>query len=213
MAERRVCKERGCEIEAAPRRQVCEEDWLLKQPPVVRAEFAQRRLSLVPEEFRQAKVHDSKWPPGRRFCAGCQTFVRLQDCAGSRCKACASIASHRSRTKQVYGIDDSTWQWLLDKQLGRCAICRRLPQTARFAVDHDHRHEACGGKACRDCVRGLLCKRCNDDLLTAAKHEPQTLLNAVRYLTNPPMREGWTPPAEEIEAWNANHPDEDPPPF
>ena len=132
----RVCKRDGCPLEAAPRRQYCEADWLAKQPPVVRAEAAKRRRELIPEEYRQARVHKDDWPAGRRWCAGCQTFMRLEDCgSGSQCRACTSAAGHISRMKADFGIDPATYQWLLEKQLNRCAICRTRPKSKRLAVD------------------------------------------------------------------------------
>lgn len=201
----RVCRSAGCELEAAPRRQWCDECWTARQPPVVRAEIAKRRLSLIPEEYRRARVPEKEWPPGRRWCAGCQTMVRLEDVSGSRCKSCASIASHKSRVKSTYGIDDATWQWMYDKQLGRCAICRGRAKTSRFAVDHEHGHAACGGTGCPECVRGLLCERCNRELLGAAHDSLAILENAVAYMRNPPLRGEWEPPASEVEAWEAKY--------
>ena len=54
-----------------------------------------------------------------------------------------------SRAKQL-GVDDATYERLLEAQGGKCAIrgCIRTPKTRRFHVDHDH---ATGY------VRGLLC--------------------------------------------------------
>lgn len=183
---------------------------------MVRRAAAESRLALVPPEYRITKVHESKCPPGRRFCAGCQTFVLLEDCAGSRCKACAAIGSHKSRTKAVYGIDGATWQWLMDRQGGRCAICRQRPLKSNLAVDHRHGHEACGGKGCPGCVRGLLCTNtpsCNHELLGAAHDSIEILQRAIDYLRCPPMSEYWQPPAAEVEAWRAQYGTDDPAPF
>lgn len=50
---------------------------------------------------------------------------------------------------------------LRNLQGGRCAICNT--PSDKLAVDHDHRHCA-GSEGCRQCVRGLLCYRCNSAL-------------------------------------------------
>ena len=63
-------------------------------------------------------------------------------------------------------------------QGGRCAICRGLPRKNRLAVDHSHDESLA--------VRGLLCKRCNHDLLGAAHDSIELLKAAIEYLTNPP---------------------------
>lgn len=178
---------------------------MARQPPVVRAEAALRRLSMVPESARKKTVDKSVWPKGRRWCASCQTFVRLRDCTGSRCKACQGIAAHKSRAKSNFGISEEDYQWLLVLQHGKCAICRERPRTKRLALDHDHKHEPCKGVGCRDCVRGLICARCNHELLAAAHESVHILRNAVRYLETPPMSGAWEIPAFEREAWEAEH--------
>lgn len=207
----RWCKACGDE-EAAPRRQLCEECWLTKQPPVIRNEAAKRRLALVPARRRLAQVGRSKWPEGRRWCAGCQTFVRLVDCSGSRCRACTSIAQHLGRLKNEFGIDPLTYQHLFELQEGKCAICRGRPTTKRLAVDHDH---ACCKTPpfCGRCTRGLLCSRCNHELLGAAHDSLQILENAVTYLKTPPFSGAWSLPSTEVEANRANYGSDNGPAF
>lgn len=209
----RLCKADGCELEALPRRQLCELDWLAKQPPVKRAEAALKRLSMVPVSARRAIILKSEWPKGWRWCAGCQTFMRLRDCIGARCKACQSIASHKSRIKSTFGIDEETYQWLYVQQHGKCAICRQKPSTKRFSVDHEHKHEECGGKGCPKCVRGLLCSRCNHELLGAAHDSLNILRNAVAYMESPPMRGEWSVPQFELDEWERLHPGQPIAPF
>lgn len=204
----------GCRQEAAPRRQPCYECWLRKQPPIVRANAAKRRLELVPEKWRLTTVHKREWPEGRRWCAGCQTFVLLIDASGSRCKACASTARHKSAVASRFGIDEDTYTWLLEQQLGKCAICRSRPKTMRMAVDHAHDCEVCGGKdGCPECVRGLLCARCNHELLGAAHDSLNILRNAVAYLEHPPMTGEWSVSEWEREQWREKYGDTEPAPF
>lgn len=206
----RECKEKGCNREADFRKQICHEHWLRKQPPIVRVEAAQRRLSLIPVAARLARVPEKEWPEGRRWCAGCQTFMLLEDCTGARCKACTSISSHISKIKGTFGVDGDTYGWLLKVQGGKCAICRSRPRTTRFALDHDHAHCKTG---CSACVRGLLCQRCNHELLGAAHDSVHILRNAVRYLESPPMQGNWEPPEIEKTEWAEKNPGEPLPPY
>lgn len=209
---KRPCKAGGCDAEAAPRRQLCYEHWIAKQAPVHRADAAARRLALIPETHRRARIKEAEWPEGRRWCAGCQCFVRLEDVSGSRCKACASITSHLSRVRNEFGIMPSEYHHLLELQGGRCAICRGRPTTARLAIDHDHR---CCKKPpfCGKCTRGLLCSRCNHELLGAAHDSVQILVNAVAYLKRPPASGEWELPADEREKWRKEYGTDDPAPF
>lgn len=200
----RLCREEGCELEAAPRLTRCEECWIAAQPPVVRIERARRRLALVPERCRLERVSSKKWPEGRRWCAGCQTMVRLVDCAGSRCRACTSTAAHLGRLRNEFGIDPATYHHLFELQAGRCAICRGKPRAVRLAVDHDH--SCCKEPPfCGKCTRGLLCSRCNHELLGAAHDSVDILRNAVRYLETPPFSGDWSVPdvekQEALERW------------
>lgn len=207
---KRVCSEDDCALEAAPRLQRCYECWLARKPPVVRCEAAERRLALIPESARRATIPAKEWPPGRRWCAGCQTFVRLKDCSGSRCKACASIANHAGRAKATFGIDPESYQWLLKAQHGKCAICRQKPKTTRLALDHEHSHCKSG---CSKCVRGLLCSRCNRELLGAAHDSLHILKNAVAYLEAWPTSGDWSVPQYELDEWEKTNPGEPLPPF
>lgn len=211
MPEPRRCAEEGCELEALPRKQRCEEDWLNRQPPVMRLEAARRRAALVPEACRLERVSSTKWPEGRRWCSGCQTFVRLSDSPGSRCRACTSTAQHLGRLKNEFGIDPATYTHLFELQSGRCAICRGRPKSTRLAVDHDHKCCPPGTKPlCGRCTRGLLCSRCNHDLLGAAHDQVSILHNAVTYLERPPFGGDWSAPeAEAVEArekWGSDVP-------
>lgn len=116
-------------------------------------------------------------PLPRRTCGRCGQSKLLKEFpSGSvraRCRACAREASHRNIVEAVYGLAPGEYDALLAKQGGACAICRGKPRRLRLAVDHDHTT----GR-----VRGLLCKRCNHDLLGAAHDDPAILRRALEYL-------------------------------
>lgn len=180
MAARRVreCK-KGCGYPALPSRQFCQWHHLLRQSSHEQALAAQNRLASVPVADHRARVPKEEWPPGERFCAGCQSFVPLFYCSGSRCKACNSMATHASRVEKVYGITHQEYDDLYQRQNGRCAICRNVSRSIRFAVDHDH----VTGE-----VRGLLCKRCNHDLLGGGHDDIDLMWRATVYLLCPPAK-------------------------
>lgn len=160
-------------------KQSCVWHWLLRQSSDVQAAYARQRLEGTVPNGRRARVPKEEWPEGERWCAGCQSFVPLFYATGSRCKACASMASHASRLEKTYGIDAAEYDRIFKIQGGRCFICRNKPASKRFAVDHDHRTEE---------VRGILCKRCNHDLLGGAHDGVSLLWRAIGYLLFPPAQ-------------------------
>lgn len=69
---------------------------------------------------------------------------------------------------------------LLAEQGGVCAICRRPCTMGRLSVDHDR--SCCpGDEGCGQCVRELLCRRCNLGL-GAFGDDPASLDAAAAYL-------------------------------
>lgn len=152
-----------------------------------RVEESERRRSMIPEALHRSRVPERLWPKGQRWCAGCQSFIDLQDFGkgASQCKACTSRKTHAARVLKTYGIDAAEYARLLALQGGRCAICRRRPGKRRLAVDHDHKTGA---------VRGLACESCNHDLLGGARDTLAILKAAVNYLDTPPASGQWVAP-------------------
>jgi hypothetical protein len=77
-------------------------------------------------------------------------------------KACRARAKNRDpedtrwqKVKFHYGITKEKYATMLDKQGGKCAICRRFPGKQHLQIDHNHTTGA---------VRGLLCRTCNAGL-------------------------------------------------
>lgn len=150
-------------------------------------ERARWRVGMVPPALRRAVVPSYLWPPGQRWCGSCQSFVDLADVQGSRCRACASSAAHSKRIEKTYGLDREAYDALLKLQGGRCAICRARPKSKRLAVDHDHKTGV---------VRGLLCSRCNHDLMGAAWDSQAMALALLGYISAPPAAGHWTAPED-----------------
>ena len=65
------------------------------------------------------------------------------------------------KLKYYYSITFEQYSKMLKSQNYKCAICNGAnPDGKDLFVDHDH--NCCpGGRSCGQCVRGLLCNRCN----------------------------------------------------
>jgi hypothetical protein len=144
---------------------------------------------MIPEPMRmkRTKAIVAAAPAGTSFCAACQSFRDVEDFGkgATTCRACASAKTHAAMIAKVYGIDELAYKVLLELQGGKCAICRARPKSKRLAVDHDHKTGA---------VRGLLCSRCNHDLMGSA-WDSLALASALwHYMNTPPAAGEWMPP-------------------
>lgn len=144
---------------------------------------------MVPEEMRlkRSKKIVALSPAGTTWCAGCQSFRDLEDFGkgATTCRACASAKTHAAMVEKVYGITGDDYETLLALQGGKCAICRARPISKRLATDHDHKTGA---------VRGLLCSRCNHDLMGSAWDSMAIAVALWHYLNTPPTSGQWMPP-------------------
>lgn len=171
-------------------KQRCVWHYAASQPAHVQLKMAELRLAeaILPSLFEnRARVPEAEWPDGERWCSGCQGFVPLFYCTGSRCKAHASAAAHAGRVEREYGITKDTYDDLFRLQGGRCAICGRRPRTLRLAVDHDHKTGQVRGLLCANnengCNRGVMA-----NLESAVDGGPAAARRAVQYLSDPPLR-------------------------
>jgi hypothetical protein len=125
---------------------------------------------------------------GEKQCRSCLAWLpvaqfsknaRHSDGLTYKCRRCA-VDDHRLR---AYGVTAAQYDALSAKQGGKCAICGSGSQLSReLAVDHNH--ECCpAGASCGECVRGLLCSRCNTGIGLFGD-SPRLLLLAMEYLTN-----------------------------
>jgi hypothetical protein len=72
-----------------------------------------------------------------------------------------SITYRKADLKRYHGKTIEQYQQDLDSQGGVCAICGNPPKGGEVLV-YDHNHECCGGKkSCSNCLRKLLCHKCN----------------------------------------------------
>ena len=80
----------------------------------------------------------------------------------NRCKQCSSEYMRQYNLARKYGLTVKRAQEIYDEQDGLCAICDE-ELNGKYAVDHDH---ACcpGERTCGECLRGLLCRSCNQGL-------------------------------------------------
>lgn len=136
-------------------------------------------------------------PEGERWCSRCTKYLPVEDFAlrsdsGSRryslCKPCKQESGRAHAWKNKFGITPEQYDQIMELQGGCCAICRRppLPGERFLAVDHDH--QCCGkGRGCPSCIRGALCKSCNQ-MVGFAQDDPETLQRAADYLDDPPAR-------------------------
>jgi len=95
---------------------------------------------------------------------------------------------------ETYGITEADYASLFAAQGGACAICGG---TRRKNLDVDHSHSqraallAAGfsyHEASRRSVRGLLCARCNRQILRHARDDAALLRAAAAYIDNPPAQ-------------------------
>ena len=182
------CKECRRRPKAAGRHR-CVTCQLRHEPIGEQVAAAQRRLAMIPEEMRpkRSKKIEAQAPAGTSWCAGCQSFRDVEDFGkgATTCRACASARSHAATVAKTYGITGDDYEALLRRQGGKCAICRARPRSKRLAVDHNHTTGA---------VRGLLCSRCNHDLLGAAWDSLALATALWHYMNSPPASGEWVPP-------------------
>lgn len=101
--------------------------------------------------------------------------------------------SWAARIRREFGIEPEDYWALYDEQGGTCAMarCPANGKTKMLAVDHDHAKAAaeCShdpARACRNCIRGLMCGPHNYELIGKFKN---SLQDALDYLADPPAHD------------------------
>lgn len=99
------------------------------------------------------------------------------------CRECQKGRKTRNRRSQhlreTYDITLDEYLTLYHLNDGACWICDGKRKW--LDVDHDHAKEK-AGVPIRETIRGLLCARCNRQLLRAAQDDPIRLRRAASYL-------------------------------
>jgi hypothetical protein len=194
MPDPKPCKVEGCDEPKALPKHKCHWHALLDMPIDEQIAEAKRRRPKGIAKWGEHKTRPaSVWPAGRRWCSGCNFYVKIWYTQGSRCKACASEAQYSAHILKAYGITYEFYLALYQAQGGKCYICRRQPGKKRLAVDHNHETGE---------VRGLLCPGsdfgCNA-MLGYIRDNVDTARRMVAYLEDPParaLREGRDIPLE-----------------
>lgn len=124
---------------------------------------------------------------------------RTKDGYHSICKPCAAkIArewqqdnkekqreTQRRRNIKKHGITSEQYDVIFNQQLGLCAICEGKPDgsgTIHGVLNIDHDHLCCPGDySCGNCIRGLLCNKCNT-ALGLLKDSISTMYKVIEYL-------------------------------
>lgn len=122
--------------------------------------------------------------PGMKQCLGCDRVLTFKQIGTkpdgmphSRCRPCRTEYAYIYNLKRSFGMTPEQYLELFEAQGQACYICRRHPRNQRLAVDHDHTTGV---------VRGLLCKKCNRDILGHVGDSPEVLRRAAEYLEVPP---------------------------
>jgi hypothetical protein len=86
-------------------------------------------------------------------------------------------------TLKKYGLDAESWLAILASQGWVCAICKKVPKTGRFNIDHDHarRWKQRPPEERRRHIRGIVCWWCNKTHLGRAI-TIEKAINVVHYL-------------------------------
>lgn len=126
----------------------------------------------------------------RKKCIDCVdegiTTSRKAPHPGPRCathhrakRAKRNNTTREQRWQQIYNITAEEYWLIWDEQNGRCYICERATGTGRKRLSVDHCHET-------NLIRGLLCQKCNRDILGHARDDVEFFERAIDYLLNPP---------------------------
>jgi hypothetical protein len=139
----------------------------------------------------------ARTPTTTRRCKDCPPgSKRPASHPGPRCATHHRVVTKARRetakaryVEKTYSITEPQYQAILREQGGVCYLCQRAKGNGKKRLSVDHDHACCPGPiSCGRCVRGLLCKPCNRDVLGHLRDEVDAFRRGIEYLTNPPAR-------------------------
>lgn len=193
----KICTEQDCDRRAHAKG-LCNMHYQRKrrseQPETYKAQARARRDAQGIPARRDALAIEFRDELGRKRCANCEEWKpesefypkgSASDGFNAHCSECFLERQTRNRPLGP-GASWSTRrkshkrQELMEEQGGLCKLCDRDITSAFTAIDHDH---ACHplGSYCDNCVRGLLCNRCNT-ALGGFMDDVGNLYKAIEYL-------------------------------
>lgn len=204
-AKRKPC--RGCggpKGDTRPGQSYCGPCREVRAPVNEQYESDRERQRLLDEERtlmegRSKRRAHVEAPDGQKWCTRCERFLPLANFGNpsksgkirAHCLPCHRSYCHERNLRVTFGLTPAQYAAMYDAQGGLCAICLRRPRTTRLAVDHNHQTGE---------IRGLLCYRCNKQILGHAMESPSLLRRAANYLEAPPTRTGR--PLEALDHFN-----------
>lgn len=129
-----------------------------------------------------------EWKPWSEFASD----KRRANNKASNCMECGRWRS----VKAQLGITRAEWLWLAQQQGNVCYLCGEVKDDRKLCVDHDH---ACcpDGRACKQCIRGLLCDTCNR-LIGLAETRQLVADRFADYLSRRPFRSVSAPSTQAV---------------
>lgn len=126
--------------------------------------LSRRVLKLEPREENQ--------------CRKCMAFFDYN--VKTYCKDCRRAIGAGANLKK-YGLTVDDYIKMEQDRNGLCDACGK-PEESRRRLTVDHDHNCCpGNESCGECIRGLLCFRCNT-ALGLIKDDIATLRSMIKYL-------------------------------
>ena len=155
------------------------------------------RVEVTREQDRKAKAKVRQKPERILTCQRCGTEFKktnygrdprtCPDCRNedyeSRRKPRTVTTEQRYAWKMVraYSITIEDRDAMADRQGHRCALCNTPEADRRLHLDHDHACCPASGTSCGKCIRGLICRACNN-ALGLIGDDIETLQRMVKYL-------------------------------
>lgn len=155
------------------------------------------KTATKPRSSAERAASTARAAASKRQCTKCGLNRQLKFFKSTKGRVCVTCqrkgrreTSHGARIEKTYGISATEYAGLLRMQGYGCAICGGKSSRGKLDVDHDHDTGQ---------VRGLLCARCNRQVLYYARNQAWLLRAAADYIDKPPaiamlarMRQGRT---------------------